>query len=84
VRPPPRRRAGREEDEEEEVMTIEMRNQLERILVRKEHALCTQCFTIEPIHPGDGTPATAFISALELMAYRHRECKPANRGKEKR
>jgi len=47
---------------------------LDRLIVRKEHLLCTQCGTIEPIHPGDGTPASSFILALEAAARRHRSC----------
>ncbi len=47
----------------------------ERLIVRKEHVLCTRCGTIEPVHPGHGTPMPAFISALESVACRHAKCR---------
>lgn len=49
---------------------------LEKMIVRKDHVLCTRCCKSEPIHPGDGTPAVSFIWALERMAERHRKCEP--------
>lgn len=47
---------------------------LDRLIVRKEHLLCTRCGAVEPVHPGNGTPATTFIAALERAALRHRDC----------
>jgi hypothetical protein len=44
------------------------------LTVRKEHLMCMKCYEIEPIHPGDGTPAISFITALELAAIRHADC----------
>jgi len=56
---------------------------LQYLTVHKEHLLCTKCYEIEPIHPGDGTPAISFITALELAAIRHADCghKPLRRTK---
>lgn len=51
------------------------REALDHIILRKDHAVCTRCATIEPIHLGDGTPAPSFISAVLLMGARHRDCK---------
>lgn len=45
------------------------------ILVRKEHVMCARCATIEPVHPGDGTPLPSFVMALALVAKRHAHCK---------
>ena len=47
---------------------------LDKINVRKDDAMCTDCGAIEPIHPGHGTQASAFIMALEMMAKRHMGC----------
>lgn len=52
---------------------------LDRLIVRKEHVLCTQCGEVEPVHPGDGTPASTFIVALQAVAVRHRACSVAQR-----
>ena len=47
------------------------------LIVRTDHILCTQCFVIEPIHQGHGTPMDSLICAYELMAARHQDCRPA-------
>jgi len=47
---------------------------MQHLVVRKEHTLCTRCGGIEPVYPGDGTPAITFVVALELMADRHWCC----------
>ena len=52
---------------------------LDRLIVRKEHTLCTQCFEIIPVHPGDGTPASSFILALQNIARQHRACSPSKK-----
>lgn len=52
---------------------------LETLLVRKHHVLCTRCGKHEPVHPGDGMPAVTFIMALKLMAARHLGCRPRPR-----
>jgi hypothetical protein len=54
---------------------------LDKINVRKDDCLCTDCGGMEPIHPGNGTPASAFIMALRLMAERHMGCSVASRKK---
>lgn len=41
------------------------------LLVRKDHIFCTRCFAIEPIHPGDGTPISTYIIALQEASRRH-------------
>lgn len=47
---------------------------LERLTVRKEGLFCPQCCTTDPVHPGHGTPAVAFIAALKMAAERHSYC----------
>lgn len=47
---------------------------LDRLIVRKDELRCTQCGQAEPVHPGDGTPASTFITALKLAAERHSYC----------
>jgi hypothetical protein len=44
------------------------------LIVRKDHVLCTRCMTIEPVHPGDGTPMSTMIEGYKLMAMRHQTC----------
>lgn len=46
---------------------------MEAMIVRKDHLVCTKCATIEPLHPGDGTPAPTFVWAIILAAQRHRK-----------
>lgn len=41
------------------------------LIVRKDHLFCTKCFAIEPVHPGDGTPISTFLMALQDAARRH-------------
>jgi hypothetical protein len=47
---------------------------LERLTVRKDGLFCPQCCTTDPVHPGHGTPAVAFIAALKMAAERHSYC----------
>lgn len=56
----------------------ERRRILGRLLIRKDHVMCTNCCKIETVHVGDGTPAVAFILALGLMARRHVRCRKPN------
>ena len=51
------------------------------INVRKDDILCTRCATIEPVHPGHGTPLPAFVWALAMAAERHSKCKPPSQQK---
>ncbi len=48
---------------------------LDRLIVRKNCVVCCRCGGIEPVYPGDGTPARTFMIALENVAKRHRDCK---------
>lgn len=48
---------------------------LNRLLVRKDHVLCVTCGAREPVYPGDGTPALAFMQGLERLATLHAFCK---------
>ena len=57
---------------------------LEWLIVRKDDLLCTRCGEMEPVHPGYGTPAAAFIAALYGAASRHRVCSPAKKKKKKK
>lgn len=58
---------------------------LDKLVVRKEGLLCTDCGATDPVHPGDGVPASAFIMALEMAAKRHIGCSVAlRRTQEKR
>lgn len=52
-----------------------VREWLETLIIRKDHVLCTGCMGMEPIFVGEGTTAISFVTALELMAARHRGCK---------
>lgn len=54
---------------------VQLYAKLDKILVRKEHSMCTDCGQIEPVHPGDGIPASTFVMALEMMAKRHVGCR---------
>jgi hypothetical protein len=55
-------------------MTLLTWSALEKFIIRKDHVMCTQCCRTEPVHVGDGTPASTFIMALEMMAERHLDC----------
>lgn len=47
---------------------------LEYLIVRKDGLLCPKCGKTDPVHPGHGTPAAAFIEALKMAAERHKNC----------
>lgn len=48
---------------------------LDHLVVRKDSVLCTTCGKTEPVHPGDGTPASTFIMALKQLAIIHSGCR---------
>ena len=52
---------------------------LSRLLVRRDSVLCTRCGEVLPIHAGDGTPAVAFIIALQIAADKHMKCAAGER-----
>jgi hypothetical protein len=48
---------------------------LDHLIVRKDGLLCPSCGKTDPVHPGNGTPASAFIAALKSAAERHKKCR---------
>lgn len=57
-------------------MKVSQDTALMRLVIRKDHTLCTNCYLMEPVYVGDGTGARAFIQGLQMMADRHRNCDP--------
>lgn len=55
---------------------------LQRLLIRKEHVLCTRCGAIEPVHPGDGIPALAYIQGITRLVELHAFCKAKAKSQE--
>lgn len=41
------------------------------LVVRKNGVLCTRCGTIDPVHPGNGTPLPSFLVGLHGYVTRH-------------
>lgn len=41
------------------------------LIVRRDGVLCTICYCLEPVHPGDGTSMDTFLMGLEGTARRH-------------
>jgi hypothetical protein len=67
-------RGPRENQAKERGQEVTLHDALGALLIRKEHVLCTRCGEMEPINPGHGTPAPAFISAVTTMAILHLDC----------
>lgn len=49
---------------------------LSHLLVRRDGILCTRCATVEPVHPGSGTPMVSLLDAYNVVWSRHKRCKP--------